>query len=155
MGIEFLSPENVEEFMDIAQRCHADSGWADYPFERDVCAKNIMDMTKNNFVCIYRKNSKIIGFFLATLGRFLFSDALFGMESGIYIEPEHRGGRVALLMYKEFTAWCEKNSAEPFVEIYFNDDTSNEKTYNFFRKVGMIECGRVFRGGKHGLRTQS
>lgn len=153
MGVEFLNQDDVQEFMIIAEKCHKDSAWSDYPFDHTICAKNIKNMVVNDggFVCIYRKKGEIIGFFLAKLGSPLFSNVLFGMESGIYIEREHRGGRVALLMYNEFREWCAKNNAESLVEIYFGED--NEKTYNFFRKVGMNECGKVFRGGKNGLRT--
>ena len=151
MGIEYLFLTDIDEFMDISKRCHADSDWADYAFDREVCKKNIAEICKGGFACVYRKNNEIVGFFLATLGSPLFSNRLFGMECGVYIVPEHRGGRVALLMYREFRQWCDKHDAEPLVEIYFSDDETNSKTYNFFRKSGMIECGKIFRGGQNGL----
>lgn len=154
MGIEFLTHEKIDEACDFAEISHADSAWKDYPFERHVLGVNLARMVGNHnyFTCIYRKNGKIVGYFFATLGAFLFSSKMLGMENGIYIAPEHRGGRVALLMYNEFLGWCEQMKVEPMIEIYFGSDAGNSKVYEFFTKVGMIECGRVFRGGINGLR---
>lgn len=158
MGIEFLKSENVEEFMEIAEQCHKDSAWNCYPFNREVCARKIKSMTEtpDDFVCIYRKNEEIIGFFLASIGEFLFSDISFGVENGVYVKKEHRGGRAALLMKNEFDKWCSRlHLAEPLVEVYFGENADNEKTYSFFEKSGMIECGRIFRGGNNGLPKKS
>lgn len=154
MPVEYLSFANIEEGVLFAEKSHVYSAWKDYPFDRDVLRANLIKMINNPsyFTCIYRKNGQIIGYWFATLGSFLFSDVLLGMENGIYIEKEHRGGMVAYSMYQEFIRWCETMKVEPFVEIYFGKDEDNEKVYNFFRKAGMIECGRVFRGGKNGLR---
>jgi L-amino acid N-acyltransferase YncA len=153
MTLEFLSLSNLTEALDFAELSHKDSAWQDYPFERGTLASNLEKMIgrDNYFTCIYRKEDKIVGYFFASLGSFLFSSVLLGMENGIYIEPEHRGGRVALTMYNAFVAWCVKLGVEPFVEIYFGENDSNQRVYQFFHKVGMIECGKVFRGGKHGL----
>jgi GNAT superfamily N-acetyltransferase len=155
VSLEFLHGGIIEEALDFAERSHADSAWQDYVFERETLKKNLQQMEGNPscFNCIYRKDGAIVGYFFAMLGTFLFSSKFLGMENGIYILPEHRGGRVALLMYNEFLAWCKKNDAEPFVEIYFGENDSNARVYRFFRKVGMTECGVVFRGGRNGMRS--
>lgn len=149
--IEFLTEEILEEALDFAEKSHQYSAWKDYIFNRDVLRSNLKEMIGKSkyFTCIYRKDGKIIGYFFATLGQFLFSDVLLGMENGIFIEPEHRGGLIAIRMWKEFFNWCQRHNAEPFVDIYFGNDTENEKVYSFFRKLGMIECGRAFRGGRN------
>lgn len=155
MGIEYLSEKNIEELLALVEISHPDSAWKDYPFKRDTLQKNIVKMIdkSNYFTCLYRKNESLVGYWFASVGSFLFSDKLLGMENGIYIKREHRGGRAAFLMYKEFIAWCDRLDVEPFVEIYFGTEVENTKTYSFFRRVGMVECGKVFRGGRHGLRT--
>lgn len=152
--IEELSMENIEEGLDFAQRSHADSAWGSFPFSREILRANIQKMIGDYrcFTCIYRKEGKIIGYFFGALGRFMFSDDLLGLEKGIYIAPEHRGGRVALAMFSAFITWCKERNAEPLIEIYFGNDKDNEKVYSFLRKVGMLECGRAFRGGTHELR---
>jgi len=154
MPIESLSHEIMEEALDFAEKSHIDSAWQDYYFDRSILRRNLEGMVGNSnyFTCVYRKQGVIVGYFFATLGVFLFSDVLLGMESGIYIDKEHRGGSVAFKMFRAFTDWCQKMNAEPLVEIYFGTDGDNEKTYQFFRKAGMFECGRVFRGGRNGLR---
>lgn len=153
MAIEFLSRENIGDLVALFHRGHTASAWSDYPFDPVFLRKNLDDMIgkPEYFACMYRKDGAVIGGWMASLGQFLFSEKLVGMENGIYVDRQHRGGRAALLMYNEFVKWCEKMGAEPFVEIYFSDYADNEKTYNFFRKAGMIECGRIFRSASHGL----
>lgn len=150
MPIEFLSAASLEEQLDISYVSYKDSAWQDYPFEREVLKKSLEPMIgkPEYFTCMYRKNGKIIGYFFATLGSFLWSSKLMGMENGVYIEKQHRGGIIAYSMYQEFIKWCKAMKVEPFVEIYFGKDEDNKKVYSFFIKAGMAECGRVLRGGK-------
>lgn len=153
MPVEHLKEEDSDQFLALAEESHRNSAWGDYPFDRSVAEKNLQSMLANPncFVCVYRNENGIVGYFLAFLGTFLFGENLFGMESGIYVKPAHRGGRAALLMFNQFQAWCLEKKAEPFVEIYYAQDEQNEKTYEFFRKAGMIECGRIFRSNKNGM----
>ena len=114
----------------------------------DLFMRHNIEKTIGNEKCfsaLFRSNGKIIGLMFASLGNFFFSKSLFGIESGMFVLPEHRGGRAAIAMYQEFIKWCDKNNAEPFVEIFFSDDDTNEKTYQFFRKSGLKDCGRMFR----------
>lgn len=155
--LEYLSHEIMEETLDLAEKSHEDSAWKEHKFSRDVLRKNLERMVgnENYFTCVYRKNSQIIGYWFGYLGKFDFSDVTLGMESGIYIAKEHRGGRVAYKMGMAFLQWCKSKNVEPLVDIYFGSDENNEKTYQFFRKLGMIECGRSFRGGSLGLRQSN
>lgn len=157
MSLEFLTLDIIGEALDFAELSHADSAWKDHAFDRSVLRRNLEKMTgnPNYFTCIYRKEGRIVGYWFAVLGQFLFSDVTLGIESGIYIAREHRGGLVAYKMARAFLEWCAGHKVEPLVDIYFGSDEDNEKTYQFFRKLGMIECGRSFRGGSHGLRKSS
>lgn len=155
--IEFLTHETLEEALDFAERSHLDSAWQDFPFERNILRYNLGRMIGNNnfLTCMYRKDGELVGYFFARVGSFMFSDKLLGMENGIYIIPEHRGGRIGYLMFCAYLNWCRKMNLEPLIDVYFGEDKDNEKTYSFLRKLGMIECGRSFRGGDHGLRTDT
>lgn len=156
MTIEFLSHENIEEALDFAEKSHGDSGWKEYAFDRSVLRRNLIKMIGNPiyFTCLYRRHGVLIGYWFASLVSFLFSDAPLGSENGIYITPSQRGGIAAFMMYKEFKAWCDKNNVEPVAEVHFGDTESNEKAYSFFEGVGMVECGRIFRGGRNGLQKR-
>lgn len=150
MGIEYLSEYNLEEALAFAERSHADSAWKDYPFKREVLRRNLVKMIAraNYFTCLYRKDGELVGYWFAALQSFLFSDKLVGSENGIYIVPEQRGYLGAVCMWREFKAWCDRNGVEPLAEVQFGNAESNEKAYAFFEKLGMVECGRIFRGGK-------
>jgi GNAT superfamily N-acetyltransferase len=144
MPIEFLTEENLAEGVAIAEQSHRESIWKDYPFDREIIERNLRTMIGNKrwFVAMYRKE-KIVGFFCAHLGQFLFSDRPFGIESGVYVAPEYRASHVAQVLYDEFAVWCELNKAEPFVEVYYGEN--NESAYAFFKRQNLVECGRVFK----------
>lgn len=152
--LESLAQENIEEALDFAEISHKDSAWKDYPFDREFLRKNLEKMidSQNHFTCIYRRDGKIAGYWFAALCQLLCSKRLRGEENGIYILPEYRGGKVAWAMYIKYYEWCEKNEAEPVSSVQFGDEESNQKAYSFFKSLGMIECGRIFRGGNNGLR---
>lgn len=157
MSIEYLSEETLEEALIFAEKSHADSAWKDFLFKRDILRRNLKKMIENEcfFTCMYRKEGELVGYFFARYGCFLFSDRLLGMENGIYIIPQHRGGRIGFLMFRTYLEWCRTRQLEPLIDVYFGDDKDNEKTYSFLRKLGMIECGRSFRGGNYGLRERN
>lgn len=152
--IEYLTLDTLEEALDFAEKSHGHSAWKDFSFKKDILRQNLQKMIGDErfFTCMYRKEGELIGYFFARLGCFMFSDRMLGMENGIYITPEHRGGRVGYLMFRAYLDWCERGHLEPLIDVYFGEDKDNEKTYSFLRKLGMIECGRSFRGGNHGLR---
>lgn len=155
--IEYLTEETLEEALDFAEKSHVHSRWSDYHFERDFLRQNMKERIGKSqyFLCMYRVNGEIVGYFLGAPGRFLFSRRLLGLETGIFVAPEHRGGRAIIEMFRAYKVWCDSLNAEPLVEIYFGDDSENEKVYSLFRKLGMIECGRAFRGGANGMRDRS
>lgn len=147
--IEYLSVENLEEALDFAQVSHGDSAWKEYAFDRDVLRARLHKQIGNpkHLTCIYRSDGRIVGYFFATLGKFLFSDKRLGMENGIYVLPAYRAGRAAAQLFRVYLKWCRAREAEPLLEIYFGNDSANEKVYGLLRKLGLTECGRAFRGG--------
>ena len=147
--MEVLTLSNFSEALDFAEISHADSAWKNYPFDRGLLAQNLEKMIgkDNYFTCIYRKDGKIIGYWFASLCRLLCSYKLRAEENGIYILPKHRGGKAAFAMWVKYKEWCDKHEAEPIAHVQFGDDSSNQKAYAFFNHLGMIECGRIFRGG--------
>lgn len=152
MVLEPLTFENMEEGLDLAERSHTESTWQDYAFDRNFLKQNLEKRLNkvNYFTCLCRYNEKIVGYFMADLGQFLFNEASLGIERGFYVLPECRGGEAAYLMYRAYDKWCRDMKAEPLVDIYFADD--NERTFQFLKSCGLKECGRVFRGGHHGVR---
>lgn len=150
MTIEFLSADNLEEALDFAEKFHVESAWGDYPFKRDILKKNLIIMIDkpSYFTALYRSSGAIVGCWFGSLGSFLFSDVLFGMENGIFIAPEHRSGMCAFSMYKAFKKWCDHHGVEPICEIQFGD---NDKAYTFFTRLGMLECGKIFRSKRYGM----
>ncbi len=154
MSIEFLNLDNLEEALDFAEMSHLNSAWQDYTFERDTLRANLIPRIGKSyyFNCLYRQDGEIIGYWLAALCRIMCSSKIRGEEDGIYVSKSNRGGRAAVMMYSEYKKWCILNHAEPVDYVHFGSDEDNKQAYAFFKGLGMIECGRIFRGGVSGMR---
>lgn len=152
MELVALTSENIDEVVEVYREAHASSFWKDYTFDSEILKQSLLDRIgkKDSFAWFCKSDGKIVGGFFGSLGRFPFCSDLFGMEEGIYVSPEHRGSRAALLLFTAFFNWCHSHDALPFLEIYYGED--NEKTYNFCKKMGLRECGKKFIGEKNGLR---
>ena len=146
MILENITLNNLDEVMVLAERSHSESVWTDYAFDLAFCKQTVGETIgkEGHFSCVCRQEGELVGYFVASLGRSFFNKAFLAIENGVYVTPEARGGPAAFLMYKKFAEWCKMHNAESLVHVYFAED--NEKTYAFFKKVGMRECGKIFRG---------
>lgn len=140
-----ITKEDVNDLLFLAEKAHNESSYSKYNFVKDY-ALNIINEIINNpnekFGIKLEINNKIIGFFVGKIVNIGFCDLLIGMDDGFYIEKEYRGSKAAFLMFIEFKKWCIMKKAIPAVFIHYANN--NEKTYEFCKKMGMIEKGKFF-----------
>lgn len=89
-----------------------------------------------------REGGNRCGFFIGTLADQFFGDDLIGMDMGVYIEPEHRGGMGAVRMVQAFESWAKANGAK---EIYLSQSSGVDidKTVRFYEGLGYNKAGFV------------
>jgi GNAT superfamily N-acetyltransferase len=85
---------------------------AKYTFSVDtkMVMQNFERITVNPtfFVHVAENEGDLVGFLVGCVNTSLFSQDLAGIELGWYLDPEHRDGKTALVLLKQFEDWCSK-----------------------------------------------
>ena len=97
-------------------------------------AQHVVD---NDNACMYIAYIKEepVGLIIGEIVDFYFSKAKFLKDMFIYVRPEHRGGKAAYLLMKEYLKFGEKkNVDDTFFQVSAGID--NEKSVEFLGKFG-------------------
>lgn len=97
-------------------------------------AKDVME-SENACMYIAYSNNEPVGLIIGEIVDFYFSKAKFLKDMFIYVKPEHRGGKSAYLLMKEFLKFGKsKNVDDIFFQVSAGID--NEKSVEFLGKFG-------------------
>lgn len=92
----------------------------------------------------------LAGFLMASFYAHRAFDGLFTVQEVLFVEPDRRGGRAAVLLMRAFLEWSEQMGANEVVGGVDNA-TDVERTARFLEKLGFARCGhamkRVLRHG--------
>lgn len=90
------------------------------------------------FVC--EKNRKLIGFLLAAFGTYEYRAGFYVVQKIMYVKPEYRGTRAAVLLMKHLVDWARRIGA---VEITGGNDNAfnSERTAGFLGHFGFQKVG--------------
>lgn len=94
---------------------------------------------------------KVIAFLAAAIHDYRASDGLFTTQEVLFVRPENRGSRAAVLLMKHLIAWSEKLGAKEI--IGGNDNSFNsERTAKFLEHFGFERVGFSMRLAVDGRR---
>lgn len=94
------------------------------------------------FVCEDRR--KVVGFLLADFYAYRAASGLFTTQEVLFVRPEHRGTRAAVLMMKHLIAWSERLGAKEIIGGNDNEFNS-ERTAKFLEHFGFERVGFAMR----------
>lgn len=101
------------------------------------------------FVCDERREA--IGFMLATVSAYRFAAGFYTTQEILFVRPDRRGTRAAMLLTQEFTRWSDKLGA---VENTGGNDNGlfTESTARLLEHCGFERVGVFMRriGGQNG-----
>lgn len=94
------------------------------------------------FVC--EQNRKVIGFLQAHIWGYDYRAGLFTAQKVLYVLPENRGTRAAVLLMKHFIRWSQQLGAD---RIMGGNDNSfrSERTAGFLEHFGFERVGFAMR----------
>lgn len=87
---------------------------------------------------------KVIGFFVADIYGYRAFDGHYTTQEVIFVRPEHRGSRAAVLMMKHFIAWSVQIGAKEIIGGNDNEFNS-ERTAKFLEHFGFKRVGYSMR----------
>lgn len=94
------------------------------------------------FVC--EDKGQVIGFTLSSLNAYRAASGLYTTQEVLYVVPEKRGSRAAVLLMKNLIAWSQMLGAKEI--IGGNDNRFNsDRTARFLEHFGFEEVGNAMR----------
>lgn len=97
--------------------------------------------------CLFLAESdgKLVGIMGGYIAEHFFSDDLLAYDQIIYVAPEFRHTRAALLLMDSFMKWAESKSVRTVLVSTSSGSEHAEKAGRFLRHYGLKKIGEVFR----------
>lgn len=91
-------------------------------------------------IFVVEQDRHVIGFLLAVLGGYYFTDAVYTVQEIWYVQPEKRGTRAAALLMDAFLAWSDRLGAKEVIGGNSNG-LHSERTRKFLERYGFKVAG--------------
>lgn len=91
-------------------------------------------------IFVVEQDRCVIGFLLAILNGYAFTDGVFTVQEVFYVQPDKRGTRAAALLMDAFLAWSDRLGAKEVIGGNSNGLYS-ERTKKFLERYGFKMAG--------------
>ena len=80
-------------------------------------------------------DGRIVGFIFGYVSETFLSNQFNAYDQGLFVDPEHRGGTIAIRLIRGFEAWAKERGAQ---NIWLSQSVNNKKdsTLKFFERLG-------------------
>lgn len=143
--IRDATAQDIPEIVANARAMHAESRYRVLPFDRDRVA-GLIDWLIGNpdgLAVVVEDNGRIVGGTLAAIEPHFFSSALVAQEYGIFVEPNHRGSLIGVMLLKHYTAWAQARGAV-MIQAGVSTGVHHDKTAGLLRSLGYVDVGQLF-----------
>lgn len=148
MIIRKLEHDDIDDLVELC-RSQVTETLPHMPFEEDVVrfyASQSID-TPGHFMTIFvcvTEDGRIIGYLVAHFAPYLFCRQFTAEQEVIYVLPEYRGSRAAMMLMSHFERWARMKGA---LEVYAGvaNGFNAERTTKFFEKLGFTDVGHYLR----------
>lgn len=141
MRVRFAQEHDYEEILAMG-RHNCEQTMPGSPYEPERVARIYQDYLEggNPSFFVVEKAEKILGFLLVGFGDYDYRSGFFTIQKVLYVKPENRGTRAAVLLMKHLVDWSRELGASEIIGGNDNDFKS-DRTSKFlehfgFRKVG-------------------
>jgi GNAT superfamily N-acetyltransferase len=134
-------PEDADDIVEMARQNAIETGELDRFSPRRV-REVIAEYLEKGDPVIYvsEQRRKLSGVLVAGTGQFDYRDGFFVAQRVLYVLPEKRGTRAAVLLVKTLIEWAKRLGASDV--IGGNDgDLDSERTARFFERFGFRRVG--------------
>lgn len=144
ISIKFLIDVNIAHFMDMVED-HVGEGYPELKVDRMFFKETIdeINLSTERHFRVLTRGDDILGYYLAVIYPFLFTEKLCMTMQYIYVKPEHRGGRGFLWLMNDFE---KLGGALGAYELLVGVDSgiNVDKVSRIFEKRGFTFVGNYF-----------
>lgn len=136
---------DFDEIVEMA-RANAAETRSSLTFNEDRCRatlQNYIDLASPT-VFVAEHNRQVVGFMQVDFYEYRAFDGLFTVQEVLFVKPDNRGSRAAVVLMKHFLAWSEQLGAKEIIGGNDNEFNS-ERTAKFLEHFGFRKVGFAMR----------
>lgn len=145
MFVRLALENEVEDIVEMARHnCETTCAGEAYSAEKvRETFQRYLDTAESTFFVVEHER-KIIGFLQAYMLSYDYREGLYTVQKVLYVTPEKRGSRAAMLLMKHLIEWSRQIGAD---RIEGGNDNSfrSEQTASFLRHFGFQKVGYAMR----------
>lgn len=141
MKVRFAQPDDYEEILAMG-RHNCEQTMPGSPYEPERVARIYQDYLEggNPSFFVVEKDGKILGFLVVGFGDYDYRSGFFTIQKVLYVKPENRGTRAAVLLMKHLVDWSRELGASEIIGGNDNDFQS-DRTSKFLEHFGFEKVG--------------
>ena len=149
--IRLFNEEDFPELLRLGKMMHEESNFRTLDFidsKLIEIGKRCIN-TPNDYLGILNENNgEINGMFIGYITPFFFSDQKIATDFVLFINPEHRGGTLAIRFILEYEKWAKENNAKQ-IKLGIYTGVNEYRTSELYKHLGYKHSGVTFKKEIH------
>jgi hypothetical protein len=135
---------DVPQLVALGRQMHAESRYADLPFDPAVLATSLTQMLTDQFVYVVERDGVLLGGMVGCLYPSWFGTGLMASDLALFVAPDRRGGIAAVQLVAAFKAWAAAMDA---LEITCGVTTGVHEaaTDKLYRRLDFVPSGTAYK----------
>lgn len=140
--LRLATPEDVAEMVECGAQMHAASSFSPLSFSREKVAQNLLNGIETAFVALSVDDAgRITGGLHGDVIEPYYSTDRMGIELFVYVRPEARGSRAALMLLRAWIRWCVASGAK---QIRPATAAKSPEADRLYRALGFEPVGALY-----------
>lgn len=139
--LRLIEEADIPEVLAAGREHIASSNYAPMGFDDEKAAGFIRRLMSVGLAAVAVDDGKIVGGILGDVVEPWYSKNRMGIEHVLYVLPEYRGGRAALMLVKAWVRWCLDEGA---TQIRPGVSTGCVAAEAFYERLGFKRAGGLF-----------
>jgi len=102
--------------------------------------ESIVNDKKNLFGMVVMSEGKIVGFMIAAITPYYFSNKKIAQDLALYVVPKMRTSKAAILLIWSYEKWAKDNGAQK-INLGVTTGFSDERIATLYESIGYKRCG--------------
>lgn len=139
--------EDIATLVELSYVMFKESQFAQYqfnPMKMEALWANMINAPTVGICLVAEVDGEVVGGFLGAVTEHFFGDCTYAADMGLFVHPDHRKGKVGILLLQGYLAAAKALDAD---EIVIGNSTGLEfeRIAALFESVGFRKYGYVFR----------
>jgi L-amino acid N-acyltransferase YncA len=141
--LRLATEEDIPTLVEMAAVMHATSSFAPLAYSPEKMAQSLAQGIRTAFVAVSVDDADgaITGAIFGDVVAPCYSTDRMGVEIGIYVSPERRGGRGALMLVAAWVRWCVASGAK---QIRPGTAATSPAADRLYRGLGFEPVGQLY-----------